>query len=156
MKSCPTKAITQRSDGIVLINEDRCAGSRACISACPYNAISLWEKRNNGNAKSEDGDFQTPVSLMADKKHRVGAAQKCTFCSHRMDFAQANGLTLGVDRMATPACVVTCPADCRIFGNVEDKDSPSSKYLREAESDGRTIFILRPEAHTKPKVAYVW
>ncbi|HVB11648.1 MAG TPA: 4Fe-4S dicluster domain-containing protein [Nitrososphaerales archaeon] len=156
MKSCPTKAISQRSDGIVLINEDRCAGSRACISACPYNAISLWDKRSDGNPALEDSKFQTPVSLMAEKKHRMGAAQKCTFCSHRVDFAKENGLTPGVDRMATPACVVTCPANCRIFGDVEDLNSPPSKYVREAESDGRTVFVLRPEAKSKPKVAYVW
>jgi anaerobic dimethyl sulfoxide reductase subunit B (iron-sulfur subunit) len=35
---CPTKAITQRADGIVLIAEARCIGCRYCEWACPYGA----------------------------------------------------------------------------------------------------------------------
>ena len=35
---CPTKAITQRSDGIVLLDEARCIGCRYCEWACPYGA----------------------------------------------------------------------------------------------------------------------
>ena len=155
MKSCPTKAISQTDDGIVLINENRCTGSRSCIQACPYNAISLW-RSENGHGPAIDPQYRTQVSLSPEKKHRIGAAQKCTFCSHRMDAAKETGLTPGVDRAATPACVITCPANCRIFGNVEDKASPSSKYLSEANASGRTVFVLRPEAQTKPKVAYVW
>ena len=152
VKSCPTKAIGQRDDGSVLIDEGKCTGSRSCVSACPYNAISIWEMK----AASSIKEYQTPVSLMAEQKHKIGSAQKCTFCSHRMDQAKAQHLTPGVDRFATPACVITCPANCRIFGNVEDDSSPPSKYMRDAEKDGRTVFVLRPEAKTKPKVAYVW
>jgi len=35
---CPTKAITRRPDGIVLIDPDRCTGCRLCSWACPYGA----------------------------------------------------------------------------------------------------------------------
>jgi anaerobic dimethyl sulfoxide reductase subunit B (iron-sulfur subunit) len=35
---CPTKAITQRDDGIVLIDGGRCTGCRYCEWACPYGA----------------------------------------------------------------------------------------------------------------------
>ncbi|HZW56589.1 MAG TPA: 4Fe-4S dicluster domain-containing protein [Nitrososphaerales archaeon] len=151
MKSCPVKAISKRGDGIVLINEDKCAGSRACLTACPYNAISIWEEETPLYGKGE-----TPLDMMAKRKHRFGAAQKCTFCSHRMDMAKEKGMIPGVDRDATPACVLACPAECRIFGNIEDPNSPAAKYLKQAKADGRTVFALRPEARTKPKVAYVW
>ena len=150
-KSCPTKAISKRDDGIVIIDEGKCAGSRACITACPYDAIRVWEKES-----SVYGEGKTPLEDMAREKHKVGAAQKCTFCAHRMDYAKANGLKPGVDRMATPACVLTCPAECRIFGDLEDESSPVSKYLDEAKKDGRTVLSLRPEVKTKPKVAYMW
>jgi len=151
MKACPTKSISQREDGIVIIDEKKCAGSRACISACPYEAISMWEE--------EDSLYEntvTPLEKMAAEKHRLGAAQKCTFCAHRVDLAKEKGLKLGVDRLATPACVITCPAECRIFGNVADASSPPSKYIDEANAKGREVFSLRPEANTRPKVAYVW
>jgi anaerobic dimethyl sulfoxide reductase subunit B (iron-sulfur subunit) len=35
---CPTAALFQRDDGIVLIEEERCIGCRYCEMACPYKA----------------------------------------------------------------------------------------------------------------------
>ncbi|MBW2397533.1 MAG: respiratory nitrate reductase subunit beta [Deltaproteobacteria bacterium] len=38
--ACPRGAIYKReSDGIVLIDQERCVGHRVCIEACPYKAI---------------------------------------------------------------------------------------------------------------------
>jgi phenylacetyl-CoA:acceptor oxidoreductase subunit 1 len=153
MRSCPAKAITQRKDGIVLINEDKCAASKACVTACPYNAISVWERELPIYG---EGKALTPLDELAKKKHHLGSAQKCTFCAHRMDNAEKNNLKPGVDRDATPACVLACPTECRIFGDIEDETSPPAKYLARAKEEGRTIFVLRPEARTSPKVAYLW
>lgn len=41
MSVCPTAAITKRSDGIVLINQDLCIGCRYCSWACPYGACQF-------------------------------------------------------------------------------------------------------------------
>ncbi len=152
MKSCPTKAISQTKEGMVIINEDKCAGSRACITACPYDAISMWD----AEVQPIYEGAVTPLEKQANEKHRIGAAQKCTFCSHRINHALSNGLEPGVDRDGTPACVLACPAECRIFGDVDKENSPPSRYLEEAHEKGRQVFILRPEAKTKPKVAYLW
>jgi len=35
---CPNHAITQKDDGIVLIDSERCMGCKYCAMACPYKA----------------------------------------------------------------------------------------------------------------------
>ena len=37
-KNCPTRAIRQREDGIVLIDPSSCIGCKYCAWACPYGA----------------------------------------------------------------------------------------------------------------------
>ena len=37
--ACPTEAIYQRPDGIVLIDEGKCTGCLECLPACPYRAL---------------------------------------------------------------------------------------------------------------------
>lgn len=59
LKACPTEAIYKRSDGIVLINKDKCTGCGLCLPACPYGVIRLNGKKN--------------------------LAGKCTLCSPRID-----------------------------------------------------------------------
>ncbi|RUA00060.1 MAG: 4Fe-4S ferredoxin [Deltaproteobacteria bacterium] len=56
---CPEDAISKRADGIVVLDDTLCSGCRACIAACPYDAI----------------DFD------ADRD----VAQKCNLCHHRVD-----------------------------------------------------------------------
>lgn len=35
---CPTGASVQRSDGIVMVDANKCIGCKACVMACPYGA----------------------------------------------------------------------------------------------------------------------
>ncbi len=37
-KSCPSKAISKRADGIVVINRKKCLGCRYCEWGCPYSS----------------------------------------------------------------------------------------------------------------------
>ncbi|MGE3271390.1 MAG: 4Fe-4S dicluster domain-containing protein, partial [Chloroflexota bacterium] len=55
--ACPTGATFQSPEGVVLTNDDRCAGCKACITACPYGMRYL---------------------------HTEGYVDKCTYCYHRL------------------------------------------------------------------------
>lgn len=46
MEICPTGAFYKTYNGIVLIEAQKCNGCAACLTACPYNAISLDASSN--------------------------------------------------------------------------------------------------------------
>ena len=134
MKACPTGAISKREkDGIVLVDQDKCCGSKACIAACPYGALHFYEEQS-----AMYGKEMTAPEERALKKFTAGTAQKCTFCVHR------------VDQGLAPACVITCPTNCRIFGDLDDPNSEVSRLLKARQS-----FRLRPEMGTEPAVYYL-
>ena len=59
VRICPVTAMYQREDGIVEFDPDVCIGCKACLQACPYDAIYI--------------DPST------------GTAAKCHYCAHRTD-----------------------------------------------------------------------
>jgi Fe-S-cluster-containing dehydrogenase component/formate-dependent nitrite reductase membrane component NrfD len=56
---CPVTALYKRDDGIVDFDPARCIGCKACLNACPYDALYI------------DPNSHT--------------AAKCNFCAHRVD-----------------------------------------------------------------------
>jgi Fe-S-cluster-containing dehydrogenase component/formate-dependent nitrite reductase membrane component NrfD len=56
---CPTSALYRRSDGIVDFDNTRCIGCKACMQACPYDALYIDPNNNT--------------------------AAKCNFCAHRVE-----------------------------------------------------------------------
>ena len=64
--------------------------------------------------------------------------QKCYLCYHRVD--------AGLE----PACVNTCPARARIFGNINDPQSEISKVL-----STQPTRVLKREMATNPHVFYI-
>jgi len=56
---CPVTALYRRDDGIVDFNNERCIGCKACMQACPYDALHI-----------------DPVTQ---------TAAKCNFCTHRVE-----------------------------------------------------------------------
>jgi phenylacetyl-CoA:acceptor oxidoreductase 27-kDa subunit len=144
VKVCPTGATYKRADGIVMIDYSKCIGCKYCIAACPYDArsylatITPWF----------DSGFTTLESQSPNQQ--AGVAQKCTFCANKIDAGVKAGLTPGVDRNATPACVNTCMAGARYFGDLDDPNSNVSQII----TSGRAQQLL-PELGTQPKVFYI-
>lgn len=111
VEACPTTAMYKRRDGIVDFDKSICIGCKACIAACPYDAIFI---------NPEDH-----------------SAEKCNFCAHRLE--------VGLE----PACVVVCPTEAIMIGNLKD---PESRVARFVNRD--VVAVRRPEKETLPKLFY--
>jgi phenylacetyl-CoA:acceptor oxidoreductase subunit 1 len=146
MHVCPSTATRQRADGIVTIDYDICIGCAYCDVACPYQArFKVDAPRFAYGAAAMQNEIER-----ADPR-RYGVAQKCTFCSDRIDFGIENGLTPGIDPRATPACVNACIADALHFGDIDDPDSNVSRLLREQRH-----FRMHEEIGTEPGFYYLY
>ena len=66
--------------------------------------------------------------------------QKCNMCIHLT--------SMGKD----PNCVVNCPAKARVFGDLNDPESPASQAL--ARNTNR-VFRIREDFETDPNVYYL-
>ena len=109
--ACPTAAMFKRGDGIVDFDKAACIGCKACIAACPYDAIFI---------NPEDH-----------------SAEKCNFCAHRID----GGLE--------PACVVVCPTQAILVGDLHDPASAVNRIVNR-----EPVAVRRPEKETRPGLFY--
>ncbi len=112
VRICPVTAMYQREDGIVEFDPEVCIGCKACMQACPYDAIYI------------DPD--------------TGTAAKCHYCSHRTE--------IGLE----PACVVVCPTQAIISGDLDDPQSPISTLVAR-----QNVSVRKPEQGTMPKLYYI-
>lgn len=149
VKVCPTGATTRRDDGLVLVDYDKCVGCRYCLIACPYQQRTYHD---NNKAGYFPGQGLTPWEEMGRKlqPYQTGVVLKCTFCVERIDEGVNEGLTPGVDREATPACVIACPAKARHFGDLDDPGGEVSQLIKEKKG-----VQLHSEFGTDPSVYYL-
>ncbi|HYA05787.1 MAG TPA: DmsC/YnfH family molybdoenzyme membrane anchor subunit, partial [Xanthobacteraceae bacterium] len=145
MHVCPTTATRQRADGIVTIDYNLCIGCAYCEVACPYQARFLVHAPHFAYGSAMQNETEREDAA------RLGVAQKCTFCSDRVDFGLDNGLTPGLDPRATPACVNSCIADALHFGDLDDPNSNVSRLLRE-----QRYFRMHAELGTEPSFFYLY
>ncbi|OJW60397.1 MAG: 4Fe-4S ferredoxin [Afipia sp. 64-13] len=136
-KVCPSGATYTRDDGIVMVDENKCIGCSSCAVACPYDMRTMLDQSMFTRGLFGTGAL-TPFEEQGYGRYTPGTSIKCDFCSER------------VDEGMMPACVATCPANARIFGDLDDPDSAPSVVIR--ERNGKQPL---PEKNTKPKVYYV-
>lgn len=144
MKACPTHAISRSKNGIVQIDEYKCCGSQACVGACPYGAMYFPANKQ----ETEIEGHEMPLDkYLKSKRSKLPVAMKCQFNAHK----------IGLDGKYSddPACVITCPVSCRIFGDLNDPHSKPNNYLKERNVQREDLLVLRPEANTKPNVMYI-
>lgn len=114
----------------------------ACVQVCPVGATY----------KTEDGVVLIDHDYCIGCRYCVQACpygaryfneekqvtDKCTWCYHR--------ITKGLQ----PACVEICPVGARIFGDLTDRESPISLFIR-----NNRVQVLKAETGNAPNVFYV-
>jgi len=149
VKACPTRATTRREDGIVIIDADKCVGCRYCLIACPYQQRTFYA---DGKKEYFPGQGLTEYEVIGKELYplQTGTVVKCNFCTERIDAGIGKGLKPGLDREATPACIITCPTRARYFGDLDDPNSEVAMLIKE-----RRGYQLHPEYGTEPSVYYI-
>ncbi|MDI6903333.1 MAG: 4Fe-4S dicluster domain-containing protein [Methanocellales archaeon] len=89
LAACPTKAIYQRDDGIVLVDKDKCIGCGYCSWACPFGAPQFLR-----------GVFGLK-----------GKMDKCTYCVLPFEG--------GAERAPKPKCAGFCSTKALLAGDAE-------------------------------------
>lgn len=112
-----------------------------CVTACPTSAMY----------RRPDGIVDFDKSICIGCKACIAAcpydaifinpddhsAEKCNFCAHRLE--------AGLE----PACVVVCPTEAILIGDLHDPESLVSRYVQRD-----VVAVRRPEKETLPKLFY--
>ncbi len=159
VNACPTKAMHKIDGGITMHDPDKCIGCKYCMAACPYGVINYNQEEphqfwREGQALMESTSVPAEVTEKVggtvipyynpDREATLpgirpqGVVEKCTFCDHRVKVGEL------------PYCVEACPANARIFGDLDDPNSEVNRILGKNHP-----FRLREELGTEPKIYYV-
>jgi Fe-S-cluster-containing dehydrogenase component/formate-dependent nitrite reductase membrane component NrfD len=112
-----------------------------CVAACPTSAmyrrpdgIVDFDKRICIGCKACIAACPYDAIFINPEDH---SAEKCNFCAHRLE--------IGLE----PACVVVCPTEAILVGDLRD---PTSKVARIVQRE--PVTVRRPEKETLPKLFY--
>lgn len=116
--------------------------SPSCVRVCPTGASF---KRADGivlvNADDCIGCGYCIVACPYNARYfnrETRVVDKCTFCVQRVDAGKL------------PACVETCPAKVRVFGDLDDPSSPLSALLAT-----RRYELQKPQTGNRPNLYYL-
>ena len=159
VRGCPTSAMHKLENGITMHNPKKCIGCKYCEFNCPYGVIYFnWtypHKNWKSTSKVLEGTAspREEVAKVGGKTlpyynperedtlpgiRPKGVVEKCTFCDHR------------VKKGKLPRCVDACPADARVFGDMNDPNSKVRQLLGKFRP-----FRLREQIGTDPHVFYI-
>jgi molybdopterin-containing oxidoreductase family iron-sulfur binding subunit len=162
VKGCPTRAMHKAEGDITMHDPDKCIGCRYCIINCPYGVIFANDEEGHRFWSDDvhliEGSTTSAIEVVQKVGGRVlpyynparelskrgtgirrkGIPEKCTLCDHR------------VVKGELPYCVEVCPANARIFGDLNDPNSKVNEILSKYNS-----WRLKEDLGTEPKVFYV-
>jgi Fe-S-cluster-containing dehydrogenase component/formate-dependent nitrite reductase membrane component NrfD len=113
-----------------------------CVRICPTNA--LFKRRDGIVDLHGDSCIGCRACMEACPYDQLfidpntHTAEKCNFCANR------------VENRLLPACVIVCPTECRIFGDLDDPASEVSRIVQH-----EAFMVRKPEKGTGPKIFYL-
>lgn len=141
VKVCPVGATFKRTDGIVLVDNERCIGCKFCMAACPYSSrVFNWDEPN-----VDKSTIKHPYSPETSTPARIGTVSKCDFCP---DMVRKGEL---------PKCVSSCPNGVLWYGDKnEDTVTNGTETVRFSELvQDRAAYRFMEELGTEPSVYYL-
>ena len=113
-----------------------------CTTICPTTALFT---RSDGIVDFDDDRCIGCKSCMQACPYdalyinpNTGTAAKCNYCAHR------------IENSYEPACVIVCPVEAIVSGDLDDPDSNLSQLIAENETK-----VRKPESGTVPNVFYL-
>jgi Fe-S-cluster-containing dehydrogenase component/formate-dependent nitrite reductase membrane component NrfD len=112
-----------------------------CVAACPTSA--MFTRRDGIVDFNKDSCIGCKACIAACPYDAIfinpqdHSAEKCNFCAQRID--------VGLE----PACVVVCPAEAILVGDLNDPTSKVAQIINRG-----SVQVRRPEKETRPGVFY--
>lgn len=162
VKGCPTGAMHKGYGDITMHTPKKCIGCKTCMAMCPYDVISRHYDDPHPHWRSDDVLIKGCTSSSKEINSKVngnvipyyndarekstpgsglrykGIVEKCTLCDHR------------VKKGLLPHCVISCPSNARVMGDLNDPNSAASKLLAKYRP-----WRIKEHLGTEPKVFYV-
>ena len=162
VKGCPTGAMHKGYGNITMHAPEKCIGCKTCMAMCPYDVISRHYVDPHPHWRSDDALIEGCTSSPREVTEKVrgnvipnyndakeestqgsglrykGIVEKCTLCDHR------------VKKGLLPHCVMSCPCNARVMGDLNDPNCAASKLLAKYRS-----WRLKEDLGTEPKVFYI-
>lgn len=113
-----------------------------CTTICPTTALFT---REDGIVDFDDDRCIGCKSCMQACPYDAlyidpnkGTAAKCNYCAHR------------IEQSYEPACVIVCPTEAIISGDLDEENSSISNYIKQHD-----VSVRKPESGAKPNLFYI-
>ncbi|MDP4013053.1 MAG: 4Fe-4S dicluster domain-containing protein [Candidatus Nanopelagicales bacterium] len=139
---CPVGANFHTPQGVVLVDQEICIGSRACMAACPYEARYF-----NWSAPAPTNRMPTPSPNTPEfPANQIGTVGKCVLCADLIPYSKQ-----------LPACVDACPNHVHYIGDlITDAavNGASTERLSTFLHDNNAVRF-KEELGTSPRTYYI-
>jgi MoCo/4Fe-4S cofactor protein with predicted Tat translocation signal len=146
---CPVEATLHDHEGLNLMVYNRCVGTRACSSYCPYKVRRFNYYDYSAKASPSEQQQHNPEVTVRAR----GVMEKCTYCVQRIAEAR-----IEADRTDRPipvnavqtACQNACPTRAIHFGDLARDDSDVTAARRDPRN-----YALLGELNVRPRTTYL-